>query len=197
MSVESRSPRSVWVEIVIFKMPKYLLYRHAPHGACELKSCTIALHTFYCIVTLPTERVSWNWTVFFRCYRSLGHAPHGACELKLIVSIWGSLVAPSRSPRSVWVEITRSRPKILSTSSRSPRSVWVEIYEMPVIRPPETGHAPHGACELKYGTVYSSLKQYGVTLPTERVSWNRTKDPCTELAESHAPRGACELKCII
>ena len=146
---KSRSPRSVWVEIVIFKMPKYLLYRHAPHGACELKSCTIALHTFYCIVTLPTERVSWNWTVFFRCYRSLGHAPHGACELKLIVSIWGSLVAPSRSPRSVWVEITRSRPKILSTSSRSPRSVWVEIYEMPVIRPPETGHAPHGACELK------------------------------------------------
>ena len=79
---KSRSPRSVWVEIVIFKMPKYLLYRHAPHGACELKSCTIALHTFYCIVTLPTERVSWNLHCSGRHRTVSGHAPHGACELK-------------------------------------------------------------------------------------------------------------------
>ena len=79
----SRSPRSVWVEI-LFGTDIYLLLQcHAPHGACELKYHQLIHLQYSFYVTLPTERVSWN---FSRCF----------C---LCFRWW------SRSPRSVWVEM--------------------------------------------------------------------------------------------
>ena len=80
---ESRSPRSVWVEIIIF-----------------------CFAIFICDVTLPTERVSWNfWRLLVRRYMPC-HAPHGACELKFSIRFFSYFSTVSRSPRSVWVEMT-------------------------------------------------------------------------------------------
>ena len=107
-----------------------LMSGHAPHGACELK---FGRKIYYCgksksrsprsvwveivhcfsyrlsaLVTLPTERVSWN--VKFND---------------------GDFVNTlSRSPRSVWVEIFLSACYNANTESRSPRSVWVEIHQL-------------------------------------------------------------------
>ena len=145
----SRSPRSVWVEII---------------------ACPNSVIRFF--VTLPTERVSWNvkkiieavakivsrsprsvwvemifdssgvgsipsrsprsvWVeilLFFLFHYSFGrHAPHGACELKLIIDIATFKCLWSRSPRSVWVEMANSSFFCVAVMSRSPRSVWVEI----------------------------------------------------------------------
>ena len=58
-SAESRSPRSVWVEICYIFVKKKLHF-----------------------VTLPTERVSWNFITIAHITFSACHAPHGACELK-------------------------------------------------------------------------------------------------------------------
>ena len=147
----SRSPRSVWVEIafVVLQMPrnpchaphgacelklsieveKYERVCHAPHGACELKCMFRFSFQWYCLVTLPTERVSWNPLFHEWRISKSGHAPHGACELKFQSYTNHTSCGVSRSPRSVWVEIVMlfSSTKC-SRSSRYPRSVWVEIY---------------------------------------------------------------------
>ena len=80
-------------------------YRHAPHGACELKLVPVVMVLVRIVVTLPTERVSWNFDVYINIFKftksrsprsvwveicyvfvkkklQLSHAPHGACELK-------------------------------------------------------------------------------------------------------------------
>ena len=99
----SRSPRSVWVEIKN-NLEQYLfLTCHAPHGACELKYCLSVVKYYYvlchaphgacelkcyanskrdlrALVTLPTERVSWNNNSIAIYMQKPGHAPHGACE---------------------------------------------------------------------------------------------------------------------
>ena len=126
----SRSPRSVWVEIQPSILTTVLYNGHAPHGACELKffqsaTCStiylsrsprsVWVEIVHCfsyrlsaLVTLPTERVSWN--VKFND---------------------GDFVNTlSRSPRSVWVEIFLSACYNANTESRSPRSVWVEIHQL-------------------------------------------------------------------
>ena len=51
---------------------------HAPHGACELKSC--------CAGVTPEKH---------------SHAPHGACELKLSFHRYSRYNTKLRSPRSV------------------------------------------------------------------------------------------------
>ena len=81
-----------------------------------------------CRVTLPTERVSWNWITLDVYYARFCHAPHGACELKWFHHLTQISVCRSRSPRSVWVEIGIAQVKWNQhCKSRSPRSVWVEI----------------------------------------------------------------------
>ena len=167
----SRSPRSVWVEIVGREQAFVDYLSHAPHGACELKcsSCVNKYKIYF--VTLPTERVSWN---------VLGEGT-------------SSSHLQSRSPRSVWVEIV----------------FWS-------IKAVTSGHAPHGACELKllYG-IYKNITDWVtlptervswnlvvpelhqkniVTLPTERVSWNWEMPNLYKKISRHAPHGACELK---
>ena len=111
-----------------------------------LFSC-VALNT----VTLPTERVSWNCTQFLFLRR---------CHL-------------SRSPRSVWVEITYSCSQRASKSVTLPteRVSWNFIF-----------HFCGAIC--------------CVTLPTERVSWNVHFKIPLFFWDGHAPHGACELKCI-
>ena len=59
--VTSRSPRSVWVEISVVLNRRYTVLGHAPHGACELKCVGCNQMGRNCTVTLPTERVSWNY----------------------------------------------------------------------------------------------------------------------------------------
>ena len=102
--IASRSPRSVWVEIDSLYFRIWFDVSHAPHGACELKLLYSVLQFSFvtsrsprsvwveifdgclcvgiCLVTLPTERVSWNFQSVFLVTFRLCHAPHGACELK-------------------------------------------------------------------------------------------------------------------
>ena len=129
-------------------------------------------------VTLPTERVSWNWLFQFRYRNIFCHAPHGACELKSSSKIAPRPVISSRSPRSVWVEISTVVNRPHGTKSRSPRSVWVEIFILTVWFCRCWCHAPHGACELKCLTFGSGALSPHVTLPTERVSWNSDTFRC-------------------
>ena len=147
-------------------------WRHAPHGACELKLHLLCRIKSATKVTLPTERVSWNlrqppkveqfarhaphgacelkFALFSAIFSSLCHAPHGACELKLILWRFSQQHFWSRSPRSVWVEIRLVRLFSWKSPSRSPRSVWVEIVYRDFNFKFCCCHAPHGACELKY-----------------------------------------------
>ena len=146
----SRSPRSVWVEIL-----------------------QVVLYSDIEVVTLPTERVSWN--------------------------LYGSQTLPhfflSRSPRSVWVEIFFVRKKHPERCVTLPteRVSWntkqvAEYHQLIVTLLTERvswnvdvfiyyslldGHAPHGACELKF------MKSPNI------IRFQR----------GHAPHGACELKC--
>ena len=100
--------------------------RHAPHGACELKFLFSYRRGVF-PVTLPTERVSWNFLLFFPLF----------------------LLVLSRSPRSVWVEIifllVDSQPTFVTLPTERvswnlcKNWKWLEI----------SSHAPHGACELK------------------------------------------------
>ena len=106
----SRSPRSVWVEIL-----------------------QVVLYSDIEVVTLPTERVSWNlygsqtlphvflsrsprsvwveiYTAVRRSHTSFCHAPQGACELKYFLYEKSTPKGASRSPRSVWVEIRNRSP---------------------------------------------------------------------------------------
>ena len=206
--------RVSWNHCLIFCNPPPL--GHAPHGACELKlydkpnlpfsspsrsprSVWVEMdwrnNQEEMQVTLPTERVSWNceyaglitnspchaphgacelkfYIAFLQCGK-YGHAPHGACELKLIPITSIAICDKSRSPRSVWVEIVCVIISVKRITSRSPRSVWVEItcfLEGVMIQ----CHAPHGACELKLFLYPKLRKEWFVTLPTERVSWNQS-----------------------
>ena len=193
-NIKSRSPRSVWVEIKLYRELSKAAICHAPHGACELKcsvhifkternichaphgACELKfvmylLRKSYISVTLPTERVSWNFFFLIGGGFSPGHAPHGACELKLDSSLIQFKASPSRSPRSVWVEIS-----FFLSAGGFPR------------------HAPHGACELKFFIVFSVVFVGVVTLPTERVSWNNILVGWQSAHICHAPHGACELK---
>ena len=58
----------------------YILPCHAPHGACELKCYANSKRDLRVLVTLPTERVSWNNNSIAIYMQKPGHAPHGACE---------------------------------------------------------------------------------------------------------------------
>ena len=174
----SRSPRSVWVEIYIGGKIRRYCFCHAPHGACELKYTMTSALLYFWFVTLPTERVSWNRRNMLEC-----HYNH-----------------TSRSPRSVWVEISYqadfsawyighaphgacelkfliggTKPPILL--SRSPRSVWVEILFSTVLYSLYTSRSPRSVwVEICY--VFVKKKLHFVTLPTERVSWNHLQRIC-------------------
>ena len=149
VEVLSRSPRSVWVEILRKWRNVSVNWCHAPHGACELKSFTalrtltvmmsrsprsvwveILCRNVHCIgFESRSPRSVWveiDTIVTLYCFAPC-HAPHGACELKFSFSDMQKFKIESRSPRSVWVEIyTVQYP-------------YFVCY----------GHAPHGACELK------------------------------------------------
>ena len=171
--MSSRSPRSVWVEIPIKILPTVSCTRHAPHGACELKFFLTVFFVYSLYVTLPTERVSWNFfssggiippdvtlpTERVSWNRPIYYLNHLYFLSRSPRSVWVEILlfcdvfnhSMSRSPRSVWVEIRRCwRNKKMTVASRSPRSVWVEIWW----NAGDNGH----------------FKE--VTLPTERVSWN-------------------------
>ena len=167
----SRSPRSVWVEIL-----------------------QVVLYSDIEVVTLPTERVSWN--------------------------LYGSQTLPhfflSRSPRSVWVEIFFVRKKhpercvTLPTERVSWNTKQVAEYHQLIVtlltervswngygdetEIVDKSHAPHGACELKCMPCGPLIVPLYVTLPTERVSWNVDVFIYYSLLDGHAPHGACELK---
>ena len=124
-----------------------------------------------CRVTLPTERVSWNW-LFLRTF------PYCQVTLPTERVSWN---AKKYWQRMFNVLVTLPTERVswncfhlllqwCHTSSRSPRSVWVEITFSAYYccRP---CHAPHGACELKLFIFLSSFA-----------------------CPSHAPHGACELK---
>ena len=125
-----------------------------------------------CSVTLPTERVSWNFVPKCPLYRIRVTLPTERVSWNWYNSDIVLFCSVSRSPRSVWVEIFILRyAKIqnrvtLPTErvswnlhgavslfrllrSRSPRSVWVEIQLQSKYAFLKVGHAPHGACELK------------------------------------------------
>ena len=167
----SRSPRSVWVEICYVFVKKKLHFSHAPHGACELKfvvSVFVAVfvlsrsprsvwveidisvirsmrnlvtlptervswnEAYYCVdynccVTLPTERVSWNSVLTFILLQSVVTLPTERVSWNHSIVLYGFKAVTSRSPRSVWVEIRLNVYSLLRFSR----------------------HAPHGACELK------------------------------------------------
>ena len=110
-SSKSRSPRSVWVEII------FLSYMPLSFN-----------------VTLPTERVSWNYGVYCLCGYKGGHAPHGACELKsgipLLRAALHSVTLPTE--RVSWNAFMPCNTGEY-LKSRSPRSVWVEIF-LPTIQ---------------------------------------------------------------
>ena len=125
-----------------------------------------------CRVTLPTERVSWNRICGGPVCVCKSHAPHGACELKWIdissnTFLWRVTLPTERVSwnfRFQWICL------ILNVTLPTERVSWncqtVNLFLQWLF-----GHAPHGACELKY---FLSLlyHQLDVTLPAERVSWN-------------------------
>ena len=167
----SRSPRSVWVEICYVFVKKKLHFSHAPHGACELKFFIVFSVVFVGVVTLPTERVSWNENVKRIKAVKLGHAPHGACELKFWPFFVYSLYTVSRSPRSVWVEISAVVFVIVDFFVTLPTERVSWNFDRFLFIVCIQCHAPHGACELKWCKKEENVSKKG-----------------------HAPHGACELK---
>ena len=149
VSGKSRSPRSVWVEIIFSSIGNKIVPRHAPHGACELKFVTYLLRKSYKLsrsprsvwvemknrhteiiskeVTLPTERVSWNTDQF----------------------VGGKTWRWSRSPRSVWVEISKSATICGGTLVTLPTERVSWNFSIAISEKYDFSHAPHGACELK------------------------------------------------
>ena len=80
---ESRSPRSVWVEIPFLFLWDGINTSRSPRSVwVEISALTFIF--IQSVVTLPTERVSWN----------------------LLQSVLHQRQALSRSPRSVWVEMS-------------------------------------------------------------------------------------------
>ena len=148
----SRSPRSVWVEIVFAAACQQYTVCHAPHGACELK-CSLIHECTHRKYGSRSPRSVWVEIIntYIAIRYKISHAPHGACELKFNhISSAGNNCIKSRSPRSVWVEMSAGISFINSSNvtlptervswnlivfirntvfvkSRSPRSVWVEI----------------------------------------------------------------------
>ena len=190
--VESRSPRSVWVEIICFR-PKFN-YLNVTLPTERVSWNGKRLHMYHIhIVTLPTERVSWN--------ADTAHGTH--------------LYFKSRSPRSVWVEIKNNLEQYLFLTCHAPHGACELKYCLSVVKYYYVlCHAPHGACELKLYFLKSiyifpchaphgacELKCYAnskrdlrvlVTLPTERVSWNNNSIAIYMQKPGHAPHGACE-----
>ena len=124
---ESRSPRSVWVEIDTIVTLYCFAPCHAPHGACELKFSFSDMQKFKIESRSPRSVWVEIYTVqypYFVCY---GHAPHGACELKY----------NSKANTLSWKSVTLPTERV----SWNPKAIK-EGYLSPV------------------------------TLPTERVSWN-------------------------
>ena len=142
---------------------------HAPHGACELKFVFLVFSFLLYPVTLPTERVSWNFVFFPLVHHYLvtlptervswnakaegiinellSHAPHGACELKL-------LIFPTATIFLRYAPHGACELKLCNFCFVAFR----------------LSHAPHGACELQCYDRVVWLWLTHVTLPTERVS---------------------------
>ena len=170
--VESRSPRSVWVEINKFPKHNHCLLVTLPTERVSW-NVLVPLVVALVVVTLPTERVSWN-----------GIEPSPL--LSKIVTLptervsWNYAKVNTFMPKLVTLPTERVSWNLVlpylflsNYQSRSPRSVWVEM---------------------------SNLNRCGysvsVTLPTERVSWNFVFCFCRCFCLCHAPHGACELKLL-
>ena len=122
---QSRSPRSVWVEIKN-NLEQYLfLTCHAPHGACELKYCLSVVKYYYVLCHAPHGACELKLYFLKSIYIFPCHAPHGACELKCYAN----------SKRDLRVLVT------LPTERVSWNNNSIAIYMQ------KPGHAPHGACE--------------------------------------------------
>ena len=120
-----------------------------------------------CRVTLPTERVSWNFITIYNIQSKI----------------------KSRSPRSVWVEMGNNRRwcKKQAVTLPTERVSWNWYYKFPIVR--HCCHAPHGACELKFSYRRKKSADIFVTLPTERVSWNLyTTTGLSVVLSSRSPR---------
>ena len=148
----SRSPRSVWVEMLKQTHCQKAYTSRSPRSVwVEIKNSISG--GFSAWVTLPTERESWNiyclmWTVHLKC-----HAPHGACELKYQAEKSAWYIVICHAPHGACeLKLSIVFIQIFLNLSRSPRSVWVEIFQSVFF------------CYF-----------FDVTLPTERVSWNDVK----------------------
>ena len=153
-----------------------LISRHAPHGACELK--LVVGDIYIREMASRSTRGVWVEIVFTSGFgkRKHCHAPHGACELKFDKLINEKISKWSRSTRGVWVEIHQGRLLLrLELQSRSTRGVWVEIGSLNFFNSTSC-HAPHGACELKWGSQRPKTQHGTVTLHTGRVSWNTIEE---------------------
>ena len=122
----SRSPRSVWVEILEWIKTSQNSKSRSP------RSVWVEILRQFCIciiinVTLPTERVSWN---------------------NFFINRQQNCTA-SRSPRSVWVEICYIfvKKKLQIVTFPTERVSWNNLHLLQFA--PFHSHAPHGACELK------------------------------------------------
>ena len=162
---ESRPARGVWIEI------------------CPYRDwCAFAW------VTPRKGRVDWNCLLPSLFWVKTCHAPQGACGLKwrgyrtLYLRIW------SRPARGVWIEIFLSWAKRngrvdwnlqhlspcmnAKVTPRKGRVDWNPHLEF--IKSGITGHAPQGACGLKW----------------------RGSEQGGDI-EGHAPQGACGSKCCL
>ena len=101
--------------------------------------------------------------------KSVCHAPHGACELKCSTGTKPVNSFLSRSPRSVWVEINHANAILTLGYVTLPteRVSWNQCTTLTGCLTP--GHAPHGACELKWCWFYAQRFRY--TSRSPRSVW--------------------------
>ena len=140
--------------------------RHAPHGACELKLLMFHLTTLPVLVTLPTERVSWNH-----------------CE-KMLHYFWLCVTLPTE--RVSWNCRTFFYFVYPWVTLPTERVSWNAIKSLLKINEKVTLPTERVSWNWWLPPRYSRLL---VTLPTERVSWNeRNSDLMNANIQSRSPR---------
>ena len=147
-----------------------------------------------CRVTLPTERVSWNHFRYLSSYTlPFVTLPTERVSWNVDWQSTNSTIICHAPHGACELKSVYVVSIVSMYSSRSPRSVWVEMqlsklcHILAYVTLPTERVSWNRSAGAKVCVAY-------VTLPTERVSWNGRQDYHWQHEPSHAPHGACELK---
>ena len=139
-------------------------------------------------VTLPTERVSWNFCNSVIFNRSIVTLPTERVSWNFhVCTVYLQSIVTLPTERVSW-NMDWYRINFIFAVSRSPRSVWVEIsfYIGGIIPPIVT--LPTERVSWNFRRCFC-LWCFCVTLPTERVSWNSyRRDKPPDILLSRSPR---------